>query len=95
MKKYQMYIAGKWEDPASGEWFETLNPYTAEPWALIPRGTAEDAARAVQAAHRAMNVGPWPKLNATQRGALMRRLGDLIAANAERLAEIEVGTTAS
>ena len=50
MKKHQMYIAGKWEDPASGEWFETLNPYTAEPWALIPRGTAEDAARAVQAA---------------------------------------------
>src|SRR5215471_7850524 len=37
-----------------------------------------------------MNVGPWPKLNATQRGALMRKLGDLIAANAERLAEIEV-----
>jgi (Z)-2-((N-methylformamido)methylene)-5-hydroxybutyrolactone dehydrogenase len=90
MKKYQMYIGGKWEDPASGEWFETLNPYTAEPWALIPRGNAEDAARAVQAAHRAMNVGLWPKLNATQRGALMRKLGDLIAANAERLAEIEV-----
>lgn len=90
MKKYQMYIGGKWEDPASGEWFETMNPYTAEPWALIPRGNAEDAARAVQAAHRAMNVGPWPKLNATQRGALMRKLGDLIAANAERLAEIEV-----
>ena len=36
MKKYQMYIGGKWEDPASGEWFETLNPYTAEPWALDP-----------------------------------------------------------
>lgn len=90
MKKYQMYIGGKWENPASGEWFETLNPYTAEPWALIPRGNSEDAARAVQAAHRAMNVGAWPKLNATQRGALMRRLGDLIAANAERLAEIEV-----
>jgi acyl-CoA reductase-like NAD-dependent aldehyde dehydrogenase len=90
MKKYQMYIGGKWEDPASGEWFETLNPYTAEPWALIPRGNSDDAARAVQAAHRAMNAGAWPKLNATQRGALMRKLGDLIAANAERLAEIEV-----
>jgi aldehyde dehydrogenase (NAD+) len=90
MKKYQMYVGGKWEDPASGEWFETMNPYTAEPWALIPRGNAEDAARAVQAAHHAMNVGPWPRMTATQRGALMRKLGDLIAANAERLAELEV-----
>ncbi|MBR1175233.1 aldehyde dehydrogenase [Bradyrhizobium sp. KB893862 SZCCT0404] len=90
VKKYQMYIGGKWEDPSSGAWFETLNPYTAEPWALIPRGNADDAARAVQAAHRAMHVGEWPKLSATQRGALMRKLGDLIAANAQRLAEIEV-----
>ncbi|HET6605187.1 MAG TPA: aldehyde dehydrogenase, partial [Rhodopila sp.] len=34
--------------------------------------------------------GPWPAMTATQRGALLRRLGDLIAENAEPLAQTEV-----
>lgn len=90
MKSYQMHIGGQWSDAASGEWFETLNPYTEAPWARIPRGNAEDADRAVKAAFKALHEGDWPKLTATQRGALMRKLGDLIAQNAENLAAIEV-----
>jgi aldehyde dehydrogenase (NAD+) len=85
-----MYIAGQFCDPASGEWFESYNPFTGQVWAEIPRGNADDAKRAVAAARTAFTSGPWPKLNATQRGALLRRLGDLIAENAQELAEIEV-----
>ena len=59
------------------------NPYTGKPWALIPRGGAADVDRAVRAAHKAFTEGDWPKLNATQRGALLRKLGDLIAAASE------------
>jgi aldehyde dehydrogenase (NAD+) len=90
MKKFNLYIDGQWQQPATNEWFESSDPYTGEPWALIPRGTAADANRAVEAAHRALTTGAWPKFNATQRGALMRKLGDLIAKNAERLAATEV-----
>jgi aldehyde dehydrogenase (NAD+) len=90
LKKYRMYIAGEWVEPASGEWFESYNPYTAEPWALVPRGGAEDAARAVEAAATAFRGVAWSSLHASQRGELLRRLGDLVAANAERLAELEV-----
>src|SRR5580693_3487223 len=88
MKKYRMLIAGEWVDPQSGVWFESVNPFTAAPWALIPRGTAADVDRAVTAA-RSAYYGDWRKLNATTRGALLRRLADLIAAEADRLAEIE------
>jgi (Z)-2-((N-methylformamido)methylene)-5-hydroxybutyrolactone dehydrogenase len=90
LQKYRMYVGGQWVEPAEGEWFESFNPYTGKPWALIPKGTAADVEQAVDAAHAALTTGDWPKLNATQRGALLRRLGDLIARDAERLGAIEV-----
>ena len=90
LDSYKMYIGGEWVESSSGETFETYNPYTAEPWALIPKGNAEDVDRAVEAAHGAFTTGDWPALNATQRGALLRKLGDLLSENADRLAEIEV-----
>jgi acyl-CoA reductase-like NAD-dependent aldehyde dehydrogenase len=88
MKKHRMLIAGEWVEPQSGEWFESTNPYTAAPWALIPRGNAADIDNAVAAA-RSAYYGEWRKLNATARGALLRKLADLIAAEANELAEIE------
>ena len=90
LKKHQMYIGGDWVDPASGEWFESFNPFTGKPWALFARGNADDANRAVEAAKKALVSPQWGGLTATARGHLLRRLGDLIAENAERLAEIEV-----
>jgi aldehyde dehydrogenase (NAD+) len=90
LTKYRMWIGGEWVESASGQHFESDNPYLGKPWAAIPRGSAEDADRAVRAAHRALTSGAWPKLTATQRGALLRKLADLIAPEAKRLAEIEV-----
>jgi aldehyde dehydrogenase (NAD+) len=90
LTKYKVFIDGRWTDSASGEYFESDNPFTAEPWALIPRCTADDVDRAVRAAHKAFTSGAWPKLTASQRGALLRRLGDLVAERAAFLAEIEV-----
>ncbi|QCP55010.1 aldehyde dehydrogenase [Trinickia violacea] len=85
-----MYIGGQWVDAVGGETIQTVNPYSGEAWATIPRGRAADAELAVQAAHAAFTTGAWPKLTASARGALMRKLGDLIAEHAERLARIEV-----
>lgn len=90
MQKYQMYIGGEWVAPASGEWFESFNPFTGEPWAMVARGNAQDADQAVKTAHAAFTSGPWPEMTPTQRGALLRKLGDLVAQNAQHLAETEV-----
>jgi acyl-CoA reductase-like NAD-dependent aldehyde dehydrogenase len=90
MQKYQMYIGGEWVAPSSGQWFESYNPFTGEPWAMIARGNAADADQAVRTAHAAFIDGPWPQMTATQRGALLRKLGDLVAQNAQHLAETEV-----
>ena len=90
MQKYQMYIDGKYVDSASGKWFDSYNPYTGEPWAQIAQGSAEDVDRAVRVAHRAYTEGPWSELTASQRGLLLHKLGDLVARDARKLAEIEV-----
>jgi (Z)-2-((N-methylformamido)methylene)-5-hydroxybutyrolactone dehydrogenase len=90
MKTYQHFIDGEYVDPASGRWFDTIDPYRGEAWARIPQGDAVDVDRAVVAAERAMREGPWSKLTPTQRGKLMVRLAELVEQNAERLAEIEV-----
>ncbi len=90
LEKFQMYINGQFVGPASGDYFESFNPYTGQPWALIPRGNADDVGRAVEAAKNAFNGDDWAKLTPTARGKLLHRLGDLVAENAERLAEMEV-----
>lgn len=90
MQRYQMYIDGKFVDPSSGRWFDSYNPYTGKVWSQVGEGNAADADRAVLAAHKAFSEGPWSKLTATGRGALLRKLGDLIARDAGKLAEIEV-----
>ncbi|CAN7493638.1 aldehyde dehydrogenase [Variovorax sp. LjRoot290] len=90
MKRYLLRIGGQACEHRGGQWFDTQNPYTGESWAQIPRGDASDVDAAVQAAHQALTQGPWAELTATQRGALMRKLADLIARDAVKLATTEV-----
>jgi len=90
MKNYPMYIDGREHKHASGEWFDSFNPYTGQPWARIARGNAEDVNVAVECAHKAFTSDTWAGLTATQRGALLRRVGDLIARDAGKLAALEV-----
>ena len=89
MDKNQMLIGGRWVGAAGGETFETENPFLGSAWAQVPRGTVADVDAAVDAAHTAFRDKSWRGLTASARGALLRKLGDLIAAEAAHLAEIE------
>jgi (Z)-2-((N-methylformamido)methylene)-5-hydroxybutyrolactone dehydrogenase len=90
LKEYQTYIDGKWCEAASGKRFQTHDPYTGEPWALIPECDAKDVDRACEAAWRAFDKGPWPAMTQTARGKVLRRIAGLIEKHAEHLAQIEV-----
>ncbi len=87
-RTYDLYIDGRPEKPASGEYFDTDNPYTGEVWASIARGNAADVECAVAAATRALPV--WNALKPADRGRLLLKLADLIDHNAEALAAAEV-----
>ncbi len=56
LAKYKMFIGGEWTDAASGATFESHNPYTGKPWALIPRARSRRrrprGARGAQGVHR-------------------------------------------
>ena len=89
MKHYQMYIDGEWCDAGDGAQLESVNPATGEVWATAAVAGEAEVNRAVAAASRALKTGPWAEMNATQRGKMLRRLGDLIGENSEMLGEIE------
>ncbi len=62
LEKLKMYINGERVEPASGEYFETHNPFTGKPWAMVARGGDADANRAVEAAKAALENSEWADL---------------------------------
>src|ERR1019366_562736 len=85
----KMFIDGKWVEAASGKTFPSYNPATGEIMAHIAEGDREDIDRAVKAARRAFESGPWPDMTASQRGRLIWKLGDLIEEHLEEFAQLE------
>jgi (Z)-2-((N-methylformamido)methylene)-5-hydroxybutyrolactone dehydrogenase len=91
MKRFQHYIDGVFEDGEAR--FESIDPATGTPWAEMPEAREADVDRAVEAAHRVLTSGPWASMTATARGKLLYKLADLVAENAQTLAEIETQDT--
>ncbi len=89
IRKHQLLLAGKETDAASGETFSVLNPATNEVIAEVAKGGKEDVDRAVQAARKAFDEGPWPKMNPYERGRVVQKIADRIRERADELAELE------
>jgi aldehyde dehydrogenase (NAD+) len=89
VKDQPLFIGGKWEDSVSGKTFATINPATGETICQVAEGDKADVDRAVKAARRAFEDGPWPRMNASDRGRLLHRLADLIEQNLEELGALE------
>ena len=89
-KDRKMLINGKWVEAASGKTFPTYNPATGDVLARVAEGDREDIDRAVTAARAAFETGPWRKMTPSERGRLIWKIADLIDANREELAELEM-----
>jgi len=85
----QLFIGGRWAEAASGKTFETPDPATGEVLARVAEGDAEDIDRAVRAARRAFEDGPWGRMTPSERGRIIWRIGDLILEHAGELAQLE------
>jgi phenylacetaldehyde dehydrogenase len=85
----KMFVDGKWVEAASGKTFPTYNPATGEVLAQVAEGDREDIDRAVKAARKAFESGPWPDMTPSQRGRLIWKLGDLIEEHLEEFAQLE------
>jgi aldehyde dehydrogenase (NAD+) len=86
--QHKLFINNDWVAAQSGATFPTIDPATEEPIAEVARADAADVDRAARAAHAAMR-GLWRELAPVERGRLLFRLADLIAANRDELARLE------
>ena len=91
MQDFQQYIGGSFSDGSAR--FASLDPATGTPWAMMPEARAEDVNAAVAAARAAFTDPSWAGLTASARGRLLLRLADLVAENAQILAELETRDT--
>jgi aldehyde dehydrogenase (NAD+) len=85
----QLLIDGKFVDAAAGKTFPTLDPRTGEVIAHVAEGHSEDVDRAVKAARKAFDLGPWPKLPAYERQKILLRAADLIEKHNDEIAALE------
>ncbi|TVU28363.1 hypothetical protein EJB05_19879, partial [Eragrostis curvula] len=89
IKHTQLLINGNFVDAASGKTFPTVDPRTGEVVARVAEGDTEDIDRAVAAARRAFDEGPWPRMTAYERCRVLLRFADLIERHAEEIAALE------
>lgn len=87
LRKLDHWIAGESAGPAGGDYLETLTPLTGKPHLRVASGTADDVARAVDAAEQARDG--WRHFVAAERGRLMLALAKALRDNKDRLAEME------
>lgn len=85
----QLVIDGKFVDSASGKTFSVVDPRTEEPVVDFAEADVEDMNRAVTAARRAFDEGPWPRMSGYERSRVMNKIADVLEANTETLANLE------
>ncbi len=85
----KILIGGNWVNPSTGKTFNTFDPSTGDVLASVAEGEAEDIDKAVKAARKAFESGPWRELTPSDRSKIIWKIGDLILENLEELAELE------
>src|SRR5438046_10442914 len=86
--EHQLLIDGERVPAADGRTFQTLDPATGNPIADVAHAGPEDIDRAVNAARRALEEGPWSPAPAAERALCLNRLAVAVAAHADALADL-------
>lgn len=86
-RKWQLWIDGKFED-GEGE-RELYNPATGKVLTKVGEASPKQVERAIKAARKAFDKGPWPRLTAAERSQFLYKIADKIEENKEELAQLE------
>lgn len=88
-QQYRLFIGGAWRDSRSGETFDTRNPASNDVLATVSRAGPEDIDAAVDAAREALEGKAWGRMDPTERGRILARIGARIRERAEELSRLE------
>lgn len=83
-----LYIGGRWTTPAAGDVIEQVSPMTERRLGTAPAASSADVDRAVAAARRAFDEGPWPNMTVQQRMAVLERVRKIYAGRADEIASL-------
>ncbi|MGB8845834.1 MAG: aldehyde dehydrogenase family protein, partial [Terracidiphilus sp.] len=86
---HRMLIDGRFVAAASGKTLPVYNPANGEVITQVPEAEAEDVNRAVMAARRAFDDGPWPRMSPSERSRMLWKIADLVEQHLEEFAELE------
>ena len=95
MHEYQLYINGEFVESKSNQTFDSINPFDQTVVARVARAGVEDARRAVDAARKAFDEGPWPGMSREERSALLKAVSDKVNGRQKELVGLEVDDSGS
>ncbi len=87
------FVDGSWHPAEGSRTLPSIDPSSGEPFGEIADSSAEDVDRAVRAARKAFDSGPWGKMTALERGRILSRISVLVEKNAAELAHLEARDT--
>lgn len=91
----KLYIDGAWVPSESDRVMDSINPATEESVGRVPDATVGDTVRAISAARRAFDEGPWPRLTVEERRGYLRKMMEILQRRAEDLTELNIAETGS
>src|SRR5580765_2267128 len=92
----KMYIDGDWVGASNGATYGVPNPATEEIIGTAPDATVDDMKRAIGAARRAFDEGPWPRSSRQDRARVLHRIADAMEQRKEEMRQLliaEAGAT--
>jgi len=87
-ERRRLFIGGEWTAPSGDALLEVISPSTEKPIAAVAAAGPADVDRAVLAARRAQDEGPWPRLDPAERIAAVRRLAELYRPRTKEIARL-------
>ena len=90
LQTYQLYIDGQWVDSEGQEFVDVVNPATEEVIGRVPQATQKDVVRAIEAARRAFDEGPWPRMTPQERSAVLLKMADVMERRLPEIIELNI-----
>ncbi len=87
---YKNYIDGSWVAASSGKAYGVINPATEETVGHVANSSRDDMRRAIQAARRAFDEGPWSRMRPHDRSRIIRQIADGMAKRKEEIRKVLV-----
>jgi acyl-CoA reductase-like NAD-dependent aldehyde dehydrogenase len=87
-ERRRLFIGGEWTSPSREALLEVISPHSEKPIAAVACAGPADVDRAVSAARRSQDEGPWPRLDPGERIAAVRRLSELYKPRRREMAQL-------